>query len=115
MGEDDAGGHMSQSLVFGVHSSPRGKLAVKFGWNITQAFCARNGLDLIIRSHQAKRCGLGFDVMHNESLIRVFSARDYEGHDNDCAVLSVFDAEEEESNRSKDSAKVLTVRPQVLN
>jgi len=109
--EDDE--RASTHKVFGVHSSPRGKLAVKFGWNVTQAFCARNGLDLVIRSHQAKRCGLGFDVMHNESLIRVFSARDYEGHNNDCAVLSVFDLAEGERDASDE--KVLTVRPQVLS
>jgi len=109
--EDDE--KASKRKVFGVHSSPRGKLAVKFGWNVTQAFCARNGLDLVIRSHQAKRCGLGFDVMHNESLIRVFSARDYEGHNNDCAVLSVFDLAEGDGVESDD--KVLTVRPQVLS
>mmetsp|Transcript_61731 Transcript_61731/g.179064 ORF Transcript_61731/g.179064 Transcript_61731/m.179064 type:complete len:507 (+) Transcript_61731:61-1581(+) len=107
--EDDE--KMSSSRVFGVHSSPRGKLAVKFGWNVTQAFCARNGLDLVVRSHQAKKCGLGFDVMHNESLIRVFSARDYEGHNNDCAVLSIFDDAEEEGA----SGGVLVVRPQVLS
>mmetsp|Transcript_89215 Transcript_89215/g.186451 ORF Transcript_89215/g.186451 Transcript_89215/m.186451 type:complete len:508 (-) Transcript_89215:237-1760(-) len=107
--EDDEDG---PSNVFGVHASPRGKLSVKFGWNITQAFCARNGLDLVVRSHQAKKHGLGFDIMHNESLIRVFSARDYEGHDNDCAVLSVSNSEEG-CNAEKDG--VLDIRPQVLS
>jgi len=106
--EDDE--NASNSRLFGIHSSPRGKLAVKFGWNVTQGFCARNGVDLVIRSHQAKKAGLGFDVMHNESLIRVFSARDYEGHDNDCAVLSVTDADE-----GGESTGVLNVRPQVLS
>jgi len=43
-------------------------MAVRFGWNITQDFCVRNGLDLVVRSHQSKKWGLGFDVMHNESL-----------------------------------------------
>mmetsp|Transcript_164147 Transcript_164147/g.526354 ORF Transcript_164147/g.526354 Transcript_164147/m.526354 type:complete len:509 (-) Transcript_164147:304-1830(-) len=108
--EDDEGS--SSSGVFGVHSSPRGKMAYKFGWNITQGFCARNGLDLIVRSHQAKKQGLGFDVMHNESLMRVFSARDYENHHNDCAILSVTNSEEGDGNE-KDG--VLTVRPQVLS
>lgn len=107
--EDDE--RKSSSQIFGVHSSNRGKLAVKFGWNVTQAFCARNGLDLVIRSHQSKRRGLGFDVMHNESLMRVFSARDYEGHDNDSAILSVSST----SEADEASAGVLTVRPQVLS
>lgn len=91
------------SKVFGVHQSPRSKMAVKFGWNVTQAFCAQNGLDLIVRSHQSKKGGLGFDVMHNELLLRVFSARDYEGHANDGAVLQV---QEEDG--------VISVRSQVL-
>lgn len=107
--EDDESS--ASSHVFGVHSSPRGKLAVKFGWNVTQAFCARNGLDLVVRSHQTKQRGLGFDVMHNESLIRVFSARDYEGHRNDCCILSITDDAEDEAS----SGGVLNVRPQVLS
>mmetsp|Transcript_47221 Transcript_47221/g.122036 ORF Transcript_47221/g.122036 Transcript_47221/m.122036 type:complete len:531 (+) Transcript_47221:169-1761(+) len=104
--EDDQTG----SSVFGVHNSPRSKTAVKFGWNVTQAFCARNGLDLIVRSHQSKKGGLGFDVMHNESLIRVFSARDYERNANDGAVLDIRD----EGEVDGENEGVLTVRSQVL-
>jgi len=100
--EDDTVG----TNVFGVHSSPRSRLAVKFGWNVTQAFCASNGIDLVVRSHQSKREGIGFDVMHHESLIRVFSARDYEKNCNDGAVLWVDYAE--------DDSDLLVVRPQVL-
>lgn len=91
--------------VFGVHDSARSKMAVRFGWNITQDFCVRNGLDLVVRSHQSKKWGLGFDVMHNESLVRVFSARDYENNENDGAVLQVQQDDEEGH---------LGVRPQVL-
>lgn len=91
--EDD---EASVRKVFGVHSSPRGKTAVTFGWNVTQAFCSRNGIDLVIRSHQAKLGGLGFDVMHNECLISVFSARDYEHHNNDGAILSLTYTGEED-------------------
>lgn len=94
----------SSAAVFGVHVSPRSKSAVKFGWNVTQAFCAKNGLDLVVRSHQSKKGSLGFDVMHNESLIRVFSARDYEHNRNDGAVLLI----------TGDEHDVLTVRSQVL-
>ncbi|CAJ1419116.1 unnamed protein product [Effrenium voratum] len=92
--------------VFGVHDSARSKMAVRFGWNVTQDFCVRNGLDLVVRSHQSKRWGLGFDVMHNECLLRVFSARDYENNRNDGAVLQVqWDDEDCEH---------LGVRPQVI-
>ncbi|CAE7328423.1 BSU1 [Symbiodinium sp. KB8] len=99
--EDDC----AVSKVFGVHASARSKIAVRFGWNVTQDFCVRNGLDLVVRSHQSKKWGLGFDVMHNESLVRVFSARDYEGNHNDGAVLQV---------ENEDDSGHLGVRPQVL-
>merc|ERR1712060_217005 len=105
--EDDRNGR-----TFGVHRSSRSKRAVCFGWNVTSAFCARNGIDLVVRSHQSKKQGYGFDVMHNESLVRVFSARDYEGHDNDCAVLSIRDAEEGDEEGAQG---LLMVRPQVLS
>lgn len=103
--EDDGG---SQE-VFGVHESPRGTSDIlNFGWNVTKNFCARNGLSLVVRSHQSKAGSLGFDVMHDNMLIRVFSARDYEGHGNDSATLLL-------SPQSLDGGKImLRVRPQVL-
>jgi len=91
--------------VFGVHESPRGRSASNFAWNVTKTFCARNGLSLIVRSHESKRGSLGFDIMHDHMLVRVFSARDYEGHGNDGAVLLV-------SQNAVDG--MLKVRPQVL-
>jgi len=93
--EDGHGKAKVGEEVFGVHPSPRGKLATQFGWNITKTFCARNGLSLIVRSHQSKRNGAGFEVMHENLLMRVFSARDYEGHGNDGSVLLVRDAPED--------------------
>lgn len=92
------------SSYFGVHSSPRGRSALHFGWNVTKTFCALNGLDLIIRSHQCMEEGLGFNMMHENMLLQVFSARDYEESRNDCAVLKIQEA---------DDGK-LHVRPQVL-
>jgi len=86
-------------LTFGVHSSPRSKVAVRFGWNVTQAFCAKNGLDLIIRSHQAKKGGFGFDVMHSNKLLRIFSARDYESNGNDGAVLDIRACKDSDDQR----------------
>jgi len=102
--EDDSS--LASRNVFGAHPSPRSKQAVKFGWDVTQKFCARNGLDLVVRSHQAKKQGLGFDVMHNEMLVRVFSARDYERNCNDGAILNVSD--------DVDHPGMLSVRAQVL-
>lgn len=100
--EDDA----EDEQIFGVHQSPRSsttRYVPSFAWNVTKTFCARNGLSLIVRSHQAKKNGRGFDIMHEHLLMRVFSARDYERNGNDGAVLLV---EEEDG--------LLTVRPQVL-
>lgn len=103
--EDDAGN------TFGVHTSARSKVAKKFGWNVTQAFCEANELDLVVRSHQAKTDGFGFDVMHDEGLVRVFSARDYEGHRNHGAVLQITEAEGEDEEEPED---LLVVRAQVI-
>jgi hypothetical protein len=86
--EDDQ--QADQRGVFGVHPSPRSSTGLfKFGWNVTKTFCAANGLGLIIRSHQSKEGSLGFSLMHDRMLIRVFSARDYEEHGNDGAVILV--------------------------
>lgn len=84
----------------GVHDSPRKQEAVQFGWDVTKTFCARNGLGLIIRSHQCKQDGHGFDIMHDDQLVRVFSARDYEGCGNDSATVIIRNvAEASENNR----------------
>jgi len=85
--EDDV--TRNSSAVFGVHGSPRASTALQFGWNVTKTFCALNGLDLVIRSHQCKMEGHGFDVMHEDMLIRVFSARDYEDYGNDCSIMNI--------------------------
>lgn len=100
--EDDA--HSSD--IFGVHESPRGGQSTRFGWNVTQTFCARNGLGLVVRSHQSKRGGMGVEIMHDNHLISVFSARDYEQHGNDGTILSF--------SMRQDMSSMLTVRPQVL-
>jgi len=104
--EEDASGS-----TFGVHESPRSKTARKFGWNVTQAFCEANSLDLVVRSHQAKTQGYGFDVMHDEALMRVFTARDYEGHGNDGAILDITQAVAEGEDEPDD---LLVVRAQVI-
>jgi len=96
------------ACVFGVHPSDRTESAHLFGWNVTKTFCARNGLGLVVRSHQSKQDSPGFDVMHDNMLIRVFSARDYEGHGNDGAVLLVTPSMDENCK------EILTVQPQVL-
>lgn len=92
---------------FGVHDSPRDNhkhMIRSFGQDVTEKFCQRNNIEMIVRSHQARIAGYGYEIMHGNRLVRVFSARDYEGHRNDGAMLKV---------RWSRGGK-LVVRPQVL-
>jgi diadenosine tetraphosphatase ApaH/serine/threonine PP2A family protein phosphatase len=91
---------------FGVHDSPRdnhANLVHSFGQDVTEHFLSFNGLDMVIRSHEARPQGCGYEVMHSGKCIRVFSARDYEGMKNDGSILSVTQDQ-----------NALVVRPQVL-
>lgn len=93
---------------FGVHASPRdnhANILHTFGKDVTREFCIRNDLDMVIRSHQALKGGCGYESMHTGRCVRVFSARDYEGCDNDASVLLV--------TREQSSGQ-LVIRPQVL-
>lgn len=95
---------------FGVHDAPRdhhSAIVKRFSQEITEDFCARNGLDMIVRSHQAKSRGFGYDVLHRGQCVRVFSARDYEGHGNDGGILSVC-------RWGAGEGSVVVIRPQVL-
>jgi len=55
----------------------RGASSLFFGPDVTSAFLARNGLELLIRSHQVPEDNRGCEVMHNGRLITVFSASNY--------------------------------------
>mmetsp|Transcript_28672 Transcript_28672/g.52215 ORF Transcript_28672/g.52215 Transcript_28672/m.52215 type:complete len:415 (+) Transcript_28672:81-1325(+) len=91
---------------FGVHSSPRDAnrdLIKSFGQDVSITFLERNQLDMIIRSHEVRPGGRGYEVMHGGRCIRVFSARDYEDMHNDAAILSLVPED-----------GLLVVRPQVL-
>eukprot|EP00930_Biecheleria_cincta_P084390 TRINITY_DN73875_c0_g1_i1.p1 TRINITY_DN73875_c0_g1~~TRINITY_DN73875_c0_g1_i1.p1 ORF type:complete len:460 (-),score=53.17 TRINITY_DN73875_c0_g1_i1:403-1782(-) len=92
---------------FGVHDSPRDRHAHEmftFGKDVTAKFCHRNSLSMVVRSHQAFKRGYGHDIMHDGKCIRVFSARDYEGAENDGSVLDI------QPNQSGS----LVLKPQVL-
>jgi len=96
-----------QRSSFGVHSSPRDGHAgalLRFGPDVSESFLARHGFDMLIRSHQSYT-NEGVDVMHNSKLLRVFSARDYEGGTNDSGILLI----EPDTAR-----KQIIVRPQLL-
>jgi serine/threonine-protein phosphatase 5 len=61
---------------YGHAPSPRG-VTKTFGPDITEAFLKREGLDLLIRSHQMQM--EGYLVQHNGKCITVFSAPNYVG------------------------------------
>uniref|UniRef100_A0A7S4Q813 Serine/threonine specific protein phosphatases domain-containing protein n=1 Tax=Alexandrium monilatum TaxID=311494 RepID=A0A7S4Q813_9DINO len=79
--------------TFGVHSSHRTRhksIMATFGRDVTESFCMREGIDLVIRSHQFKQWGKGYELMHDGLLMRVFSARNYCGSAfNDGGILLI--------------------------
>lgn len=81
----DSDAHMRS----GVHESARGEDIPEFGPDITERFCHRNKISLVIRSHQF--CRQGYKVMHSGRLVTLFSARNYfqrgRGKANDGAML----------------------------
>lgn len=75
----------------------------RFDKNVTKGFCAREGIQLIIRGHQF--VPEGYRIMHGGRLITVFSARNYfERQTNNGALLLI--AHDHEGN--------LRVRPKTL-
>jgi serine/threonine-protein phosphatase 5 len=58
----------------GKSPSKRG-IGFSFGPDVTERFCERNGLSLVIRSHEVK--DEGYEVAHNSRCITVFSAPNY--------------------------------------
>eukprot|EP00931_Biecheleriopsis_adriatica_P056748 TRINITY_DN33651_c0_g1_i1.p1 TRINITY_DN33651_c0_g1~~TRINITY_DN33651_c0_g1_i1.p1 ORF type:complete len:497 (-),score=74.20 TRINITY_DN33651_c0_g1_i1:157-1455(-) len=93
---------------FGVHDSPRDnhqKLIATFGKDVTSQFCRLNHISMVVRSHQAMKQGCGYDIMHDGKCVRVFSARDYEGAENDGSILDI---------QPQDASGTLVLKPQVL-
>eukprot|EP01038_Epipyxis_sp_PR26KG_P016317 gene16317-22228_t len=59
---------------------------VYFGGDVTNKFLSRNGLKLIVRSHEV--CMKGYEYSHDQQLITVFSAPNYCGQQgNDGAIV----------------------------
>lgn len=75
-------------MAKGVHLNPRddysGSIS-EFGPDITAAFCERENVQMVIRSHQFVPCGC--KVMHGGRLLTVFSARNYGREQNDSALV----------------------------
>merc|ERR1712183_827715 len=74
----------------------RGSLNSHFAHDVTRSFCSQNGLGLIVRCRASLAGNNGFDIMHDQLLLRVSSARDCMTNGNDGATVLVtqLDAED---------------------
>jgi hypothetical protein len=71
----------------GTRASKRGA-GVEFGPDITSAFMARSGLDLIVRSHEMVE--EGFSLTHDGNIMTIFSASYYCGVSTNKGAFAVF-------------------------
>eukprot|EP00277_Geminigera_cryophila_P012643 CAMPEP_0179453636 /NCGR_PEP_ID=MMETSP0799-20121207/37581_1 /TAXON_ID=46947 /ORGANISM="Geminigera cryophila, Strain CCMP2564" /LENGTH=395 /DNA_ID=CAMNT_0021250875 /DNA_START=32 /DNA_END=1222 /DNA_ORIENTATION=- len=77
-----------EEMYLGVHENPKIPVRVQFGADVTASFCKREGLCLVVRSHQYVREGV--KLMHGGKLATLFSARNYmDGAQNDSATLLI--------------------------
>ena len=63
-------------MKLGVHGNDRGKGIVEFGADVTAEFCRRNGIDLVVRSHQYVREGFKVTAGANRCNLLRTSDRD---------------------------------------
>lgn len=63
----------------GAKQSPRGRVAVTFGEDVTAQFLDEAGLSMVIRSHRVPQSGRGFELDHGGRLMTLFSASRYGG------------------------------------
>ena len=85
--------HRPGARCSGVHTSSRDQgtgQILEWGADVTDQFCERNGIAMIVRSHDLDDT-YGYSTMHGNRLLRVFSARDYEGNKNDGSVIIIED------------------------
>lgn len=62
---------------------------VYFGPDITQRFCAGNQVSLVVRSHECVQ--EGYQFMHDNRLVTVFSASHYCGRDTNKGAFIIFE------------------------
>ncbi|GBB84911.1 hypothetical protein RclHR1_01150015 [Rhizophagus clarus] len=72
----------------GCDVGKRGGIGIGFGPDVTENFLNRNNLDLLIRSHEAKK--EGYEIEHNGKCITIFSAPNYLGiYNNKGAMINI--------------------------
>ena len=64
---------------------------ITFGPDVTRRFLQRNGVALLVRSHQLPQGGRGYEVLHDGALVTVFSASNYEGIAGNMGAVLIFD------------------------
>mmetsp|Transcript_5412 Transcript_5412/g.16377 ORF Transcript_5412/g.16377 Transcript_5412/m.16377 type:complete len:677 (+) Transcript_5412:71-2101(+) len=77
----------------GVHDAEADVEMMPFSADTTREFCAANGIQLIIRSHQW--VPVGFKIMHEGRLVTLFSARNYAGEFENCASTLLVATDEQ--------------------
>lgn len=94
MWSDPNDGNESSVATLGISKGSRGLKSVVFGRDCTTAFCERNNIDLVIRSHQFVK--EGFKIGHQGHILTVFSARNYNNDmaENDSALIVVTSDED---------------------
>uniref|UniRef100_A0A7S4LIB5 Serine/threonine-protein phosphatase n=1 Tax=Eutreptiella gymnastica TaxID=73025 RepID=A0A7S4LIB5_9EUGL len=76
--------------ALGISQGDRGEGTRMFGPDVTEDFLKRNGLELVIRSHQMPAGNRGYDIRHEGRLVTVFSASNYCGLQGNWGGLVVF-------------------------
>jgi hypothetical protein len=74
-----------------VASDNRGGVSIQFGKDMTKAFCERNGVQSVIRSHQLPKRKRGYEIQHDAMLLTIFSASNYGGVCGNRGGVLVFD------------------------
>ncbi|CAE7838556.1 pef-1, partial [Symbiodinium sp. KB8] len=74
--------------IRGTEPSSRGA-GVFFGEDITERFCAQNGVSLVVRSHECVK--EGYRYQHKQRCLTIFSASKYCGTSTNSGAFIVFD------------------------
>jgi len=82
--------------IEGIKESERGA-GVVFGRSVTEKFFEENGMELLVRSHQA--VDGGYRMHHDGQVVTVFSAPDYEGAKGPGAYIVVNPSEFDENEK----------------
>eukprot|EP00388_Colpodella_angusta_P007577 GDKJ01021324.1.p1 GENE.GDKJ01021324.1~~GDKJ01021324.1.p1 ORF type:complete len:1008 (+),score=238.86 GDKJ01021324.1:26-3025(+) len=77
----------------GIAKSARGVDCITFGPDVTQRFCNRNGIEVVIRSHQVPSTSRGYEVLHGGKCVTVFSASNYCGSSGNLGGMIMFKAD----------------------